>query len=136
MISEYVEQPSPRVGRALRLRVSTDAPRFRVDFCRWGSRLTPMASSDWFPGREVPTHLPYQDSGHDGTGLNGKPLAAWPAYEIPVPPSAVPGCYLAVLVEADNGRILHGTSCFRQRLTRRPVCYTPAPVFTRQPSAS
>src|SRR5437764_5707564 len=105
MISGYVEQPSPRVGGAVRLHASTDAPSFRVDFYRWGSRLTQMASSAWLSGQQAPTHLPYQDWGHDGRGLNSESLAAWPAYEIPVPSLVRPRCYLAVLVEADNDDI-------------------------------
>ena len=102
MISGYVEQPSPRAGGRLTLRVATDAPAFRVDFHRWGAELTAHGRSDWLPGADAPLHLPFQDWGEDGVGLHGETLPGWPRHELPVPGDWSSGCYLAVLVEGDG----------------------------------
>lgn len=102
MIRGYAEQPSPRAGGTVVLRVATGSPEFRVEFHRWGARLEVAGCSDWLPGREAPFHLPFQDWGEPGTGLHGEHLEAWARYELPVPPDWSPGCYLALLVEGDG----------------------------------
>lgn len=102
MIRGYPEQPSPRPGEVLTLRVSTTAERFRVEFYRCADGLRPVAGTGWFDGVDAPPHLPFQDWGRAGTGLQGEPLAPWPAYEFMVPENWVSGVYLAVLVEGDR----------------------------------
>jgi hypothetical protein len=103
MIRGYVEQPSPRAGR-LTLRVSTDAPAFRVEFHRCGARMVHCGGSPWLPGRDVPAQLPFQDWGTAGEGLHGEPLEPWPAYGFDLPADWSSGVYVAVLVEGDGGR--------------------------------
>jgi hypothetical protein len=102
VIRGYAEQPSPRAGGELTLRVSTDAPRFRVEFYRCGARLVRQADSPWLPGRDAPPHLPFQDWGAPGVGLHGEPLAPWPAFRFPVPAGWRSGVHVAVLVEGDG----------------------------------
>jgi hypothetical protein len=55
MIRGYVEQPSPCPGGSLTLRVSTDAPQFRVEFYRCGDGLARCGGSGWLPGEDVPS---------------------------------------------------------------------------------
>ena len=99
MIRAYPEHPSVAGGEDLVLRVSTTAPRFRVDFYRFGAQLAHVSRSGWHAGRHVPDHLPYQDWGQEGVGLGGEQLPAWPAYRFRVDDHWPPGVYFAVLVE-------------------------------------
>ncbi|HEX2300896.1 MAG TPA: N,N-dimethylformamidase beta subunit family domain-containing protein, partial [Pseudonocardiaceae bacterium] len=101
MIFGYAEQPSPRAGEALTLRVSTDAPRFRVEFYRFGAELVRHGGTGWLRGEHAPLHLPFQDWGRPGVDLHGRPLAPWPAHRFEVPAGWRSGVYLAVLVEGD-----------------------------------
>lgn len=102
MISGYVEQPSPRAGQALTLRVSTDAPQFRVEIYRCGSGLSLRGRSGWLAGRAAPPHLPFQDWGRPSTGLRGEALEPWPAYRLPVHADWASGVYAALLIEGDG----------------------------------
>lgn len=102
MIHGYAEQASPHAGERVRLRVSTDAPRFRVELHRCGSELVHCASTGWFDAELAPPHLPFQDWGRTGTGLHGEQLAAWPAYDVEVPQDARSGVYVALLIEGDE----------------------------------
>jgi hypothetical protein len=102
VILGYPDQPSPRPGTTLTLHVSTDAPQFRVEFYRCGTSLEACGTSGWLPGQEVPPHLPHQDWGVVGTGLQGEELRPWPAYDFPVPTGWTSGVYVAVLVEGDG----------------------------------
>jgi hypothetical protein len=102
MIRGYVEQPSPRAGDSLTLRVSTDAPQFRVEIYRCGTGLRRAHRSGWLPGRDAPPHLPFQDWGRANTGLHGEALEPWPAYELRVGADWPSGVYVAVLVEGDG----------------------------------
>ncbi|GAA5068158.1 hypothetical protein HNP84_008323 [Thermocatellispora tengchongensis] len=100
MIRGYAEQPSPRAGGQVTLRVATDAPEFRVELYRCGDGLVPCDKTPWLPGVYAPQHLPFHDWGRPGTGLRGEALAPWAAYPLPAP--AEPGVYVAVLVEGDG----------------------------------
>lgn len=102
MIRGYVEQPSPRAGGRLTLRVSTDAPQFRVELYRCGARLVHQSSSSWLPGHAAPAHLPFQDWGVPGVGLHGEELAPWPAYRLAIPEEWASGVYVAMLIEGDG----------------------------------
>ena len=102
MIRGYVEQPSPRAGGPFTLHVSTDAPRFRVEFQRWGAGPVRCGGSGWLPGEDAPAHLPFQDWGEPGVDLRGQPLAPWPGYPFEVPEHWRSGVYVAVLVEGDG----------------------------------
>lgn len=99
MIRGYVEQPSPRAGDGMTLRVATDAPWFRVEFHRCGALLERCGVSEWLPGRDAPPHLPFQDWGRPGTGLRGELLEPWTGYRLTAP--SRPGVYVAMLVEGD-----------------------------------
>ena len=94
MIRGYVEQPSPRPGGLLSLRVSTDAPRFRVEFHRYGSASSDRVSTSWLVGHDAPPHLPFQDWGLPGEDLCGRPLAPWPRYRLEVPSGWRSGVYV------------------------------------------
>lgn len=102
MIYGYPDHPTVPAGDELTLRVSTDAPEFRVEFQRWGGRRTLHGRSPWLPGHRLPAHLPYQDWGRPGAGLRGEELAGWPAYPFAVPHDWPSGVYLATLVEGDG----------------------------------
>lgn len=130
MIQGYAEQPSPRPGGRIVLRVSTDAPRFRVEFHRLGAAARPAGASPWLPGRAAPPHLPYQDWGRPGRGLRGEALAPWAGYPFDVPAGWESGVYLATLVADDGGR---GRALFVVRAPasgpRPPMLYK-LPLFT------
>ncbi|MHA6793994.1 N,N-dimethylformamidase beta subunit family domain-containing protein [Pseudonocardia bannensis] len=100
MIYGYPDRPGLGPGEELMLRVSTDAPAFRVEFYRCGANLTFVARSPWLDGHDVPHHLPHQDWGRPGTGPDGRELPGWPGYRFPIPPDWAPGVHLAVFVEA------------------------------------
>jgi hypothetical protein len=102
VIRGYVEQPSPRPGGQVSLRVATDAPQFRVEFYRCGAELVRKTGSSWLPGVDAPAHLPFQDWGEPGVGLRGEPLPPWPAYTCPGPAEWSSGVYVAILVEGDG----------------------------------
>jgi len=102
VIRGYAEQPSPRPGDALTLRVATDAPAFRVELYRCGARMVRAGTTSWLPGRDAPAHLPFQDWGRPGVGLHGEALAPWPAYRFRIPVGWTSGVYVAVLVEGDG----------------------------------
>ena len=103
MIWGYPDEASVLPGGRLVLRVSTDAPAFRVEFYRWGAEQVRVGGTGWFAGRAVPHHLPFQDWSRPGTGLRGEDLPAWPAYEVPVPAGWTSGVYVGVLVEGEGG---------------------------------
>jgi hypothetical protein len=102
MIYGYPDHPTVSAGGRLTLRVSTDAPEFRVEFYRWGDGATFHGRSPWLDGRDVPVHPPHQDWGEPGTGLHGEDVPGWPAYPFDLPPGWPPGVYLAALVEGDG----------------------------------
>ncbi|MFP5347164.1 MAG: N,N-dimethylformamidase beta subunit family domain-containing protein [Actinomycetes bacterium] len=107
MIRGYVEQPSPRPGESVTVRVATDAPQFRIEVYRWGDRPVLCDSTQWLEGAEAPLHLPFQDWGRDNSGLHGDSLAAWRAYSLPLSEDLRSGVYVAVFVEGDGrGRVL------------------------------
>ena len=102
MIEGYPDETSVVPGGRLVLRVSTDAPAFRVVLHRCGAQLEPVAESGWLDGRHAPHHLPFQDWGRPGIGLHGAELAGWTGYPLDIPTGCRPGIYLAVLVEGDG----------------------------------
>ena len=102
MIRAYPEHPSVASGDDLVLRVSTTAGRFRVDFYRFGAETVLVSRSRWEAGCHVPDHLPYQDWGREGVGLDGERLPPWPEYRFRVEGDWPPGVYIAVLLE-DGG---------------------------------
>ncbi|QES42919.1 hypothetical protein DEJ49_19725 [Streptomyces venezuelae] len=82
-MSGYPARPSVRAGEVLRLHISASAPRFHVDFYRWGATPCHAGHVEW-PG---------------GTTEHGTFEAdwRWPAYEFPVPPEWRSGVYIATL---------------------------------------
>jgi hypothetical protein len=86
MIQGYPACAGVAPGESLVLHVSTDAPRFRVVFYRWGDGLIRMHETRWLAGEHAPPRSAAEDW-------------QWPRYEFPVPhdwPSAV---YIAHLEE-------------------------------------
>jgi hypothetical protein len=135
VIRGYVEQPSPRTGAVLTLRVSTDAPRFRVEFHRYGPAMAHVTSTGWLPGADAPAHLPFQDWGRPGVDLHGRPLAPWPAYRVDVPAGWRPGVYVAVLVADGAGEPDRSTPDGRDAralFVVRPAAAT-APILYKLP---
>jgi hypothetical protein len=95
MISAYADYASLVPGATLQLHVSTDAPKFRVEFYRLGTELVGplagMANPDIRVGHNVPPAGPADDWG-------------WPAYGFTLPAAWGTGVYVAMLVEVDaNG---------------------------------
>jgi hypothetical protein len=79
-------------GKHLVLHISTDAPRFRVVFYRWGERLLRVHETSWLVGK----HAAPRGAAEDWE---------WPSYDFPIPhdwPSAV---YIAHLEESGGGVI-------------------------------
>jgi hypothetical protein len=99
VIRGYPDVASVLPGDALVLRVSTDAPAFRVDVYRYGTGMELVAGFGPLEGSDCPDHLPYQNWGEDAVGLDGGDLAGWPAYRLPVPGDWRSGVYVAVLAE-------------------------------------
>jgi hypothetical protein len=104
LIRGYPDVASVVAGDDLVLRACTDAPAFRVDMYRYGTGMRHVASCGPLEGRSPPDHLPYQNWGDEGEGLQGEPLAPWPAYRLPIPGDWRSGVYVAVLVEGEGRR--------------------------------
>ncbi len=91
MIQGYPRNPTVCPGGRLTLHVSTDKPRFRVEFYRQGQHLTrmdgippgPLQGFDYPPG---PTDRDW----------------AWPAYDFDVPAHWPSGVYIAMFIEIDE----------------------------------
>ena len=81
-INGYAARPSVRAGEVVRLHIATSAPRFRVDFYRWGARPARGAC------RVARRHC---RAGRSTTDWQ------WPAYEFPSRRSGRSGVYIAVL---------------------------------------
>jgi hypothetical protein len=92
VIRAYPRWPSVRPGETLTLHVSTDRPRFRVEFYRQGATLERVAGAPagWLPGHHFPDGPPDRDWG-------------WPGYDFRVPAGWPSGAYVALLVEQDAG---------------------------------
>ncbi|WP_019140171.1 N,N-dimethylformamidase beta subunit family domain-containing protein [Noviherbaspirillum massiliense] len=88
MIQGYPARASVAPGERLVLHVSTDAPRFRVAFHRWGEGFIRMQESGWLSGKYAAPRGAAEDW-------------QWPAYAFTIPqdwPSAV---YVAHLIEPE-----------------------------------
>jgi hypothetical protein len=142
VIRGYVEQPSPRPGELLSLRVSTDAPRFRVEFYRYGSDAQFRTYTDWLVGRDVPPHMPFHDWGRPGEDLCGRALEPWPRYRLAVPADWPSGVYVAAFIEGggtDDGRRRTGPISTDARsaralfVVRRALTAAPAPIVYKVP---
>jgi hypothetical protein len=104
MIRAYPRRPSVAPGGTLILHVSTDSPRFRVAFHRWGDGPALVQRSGWLPGVHA------DDGGADEDW-------DWPGYPFAIPsdwPSAV---YIAEFEEEGRKRGFdlardHGTALF------------------------
>jgi hypothetical protein len=92
MIQAYPHAASVFAGGRLRLHVSTDQPRFRVEFYRQGRELARVDGipSDPLPGRNYPPGPTDQDWG-------------WPSYDFEVPAHWASGVYIAMFVAIDAG---------------------------------
>jgi hypothetical protein len=88
MIRAYPRTLSLRPGESLTLHVSTDRPRFRIEFYRQGATLEHVSDVGPFEGVDVPNGPPDQDWG-------------WPAYTFDVPVEWRSGAYVAMFVEID-----------------------------------
>lgn len=91
VILGYPDDPTVTAGGRIVLRVSTDAPAFRVLVYRCGARTELVQATDWLPGRSAPRLLPFEDWD-------------WPAHALDVPADRAPGVHVAVLVEGDGRR--------------------------------
>ena len=93
MIRGYPRYPSLFPGDTLTLHVSTNSPRFRVEFFRQGASLTPITdlSSEALRGSFLPDGPPDVDWG-------------WTGYDFEIPAGWPTGVYVAMLIEvSDNG---------------------------------
>ncbi len=88
MIQGYPDRSSVFPGDTLTLRISTDAPQFRVDFYQQGQALEVKQTSGWLAGQHFPSGPPDQDWN-------------WPAYTFPVPHEWTSGAYIAMFVQGD-----------------------------------
>jgi hypothetical protein len=138
VILGYVEQPSPRAGGLMVLRVATDAPWFRVVPVRCGAATAAGEAGDWLPGAPAPPHLPFHDWGVPNEDLRGRPLPPWPAYLVPAPPD--PGVHVLLLVEGDarrrevrRPRAPDGRDARALVVVRPPRGAPPAPVLFKLP---
>lgn len=90
MIRGYPERPSVSPGQQLTLCVSTDAPRFKVAFHRWGADgFVSMSETGWLAGAPVPDGLPQADW-------------QWPPYAFDIPRHWPSGVYVAHLIESEQ----------------------------------
>lgn len=88
MIQAYPAPASVLPGQRLVLHVSTDQPRFRVHFFRWGVTLQPVLCSAWLRGEHAPPRAADEDW-------------EWPAYGFEIPGDWSSAVYLACC-EADG----------------------------------
>ncbi|MGW0537656.1 N,N-dimethylformamidase beta subunit family domain-containing protein [Streptomyces sp. NPDC003032] len=82
-VNGYPARPSVRAGDVVRLHVATEAPRFHVDFYRWGATPQHTGHVEW-PGRVAAPGRFDADW-------------QWPAYEFRIPRDWKSGVYIAVL---------------------------------------
>ena len=100
MIRAYPRYPSLFPGETLTLHVSTDSPRFRVEFFRQGAELSRMTG--------LPSHaLPGSDLPEGPTDLDW----GWTGYDWQIPADWPSGVYVAMLIEvrADGSEIAPDT---------------------------
>lgn len=89
MIQAYPFHASVVPGERLILHISTDAPRFRVVFYRWGDGLVPMRQTDWLPGKYAAPRGAAEDW-------------QWPAYGFDIPEDWLSAVYIAHLQEPES----------------------------------
>lgn len=82
MIQAYPERASVLPGELLVLHVSTDRPRFRVQFYRWAQTMEPVLCSGWLRGEHAPPRGPDQDW-------------QWPSYGFEIPGDWQSAVYIA-----------------------------------------
>ena len=91
MIQGFPKTASAYPGETIALYVSTDAPKFRIDFYRQGVTLRFQFSSEILPGIFVADH-----------GNDEDWTADWPLYGIQLGEDAAPGAYIAMFTECDD----------------------------------
>ena len=91
MIQGFPENASVYPGQTTTLYVSTDAPKFRIDFYRQGVTLRFQFSSNILPGISAADHSNDEDWTVD-----------WPPYGIQLSEDAAPGAYIAMFIECDE----------------------------------
>jgi hypothetical protein len=91
MIQGFPENASTYPGQTITLYVSTDAPRFRIDFYRQGVTLQLQFSTEPMAGIYVADH-----------GSDDDWTVDWPPYGIRLSDEAAPGAYIAMFVECDD----------------------------------
>lgn len=105
VIQGYPDQSSVLPGQSVTLRVSTDAPWFRIELYRQGSGLVHVSSSAWLRGVFSEDHRCEDDWSRDGLTPDGRPAAAWAGFELAIAPDAASGVYVAMLVEGDAQQV-------------------------------
>jgi hypothetical protein len=121
VILGYPDDPTVRAGGRLVLRVSTDAPAFRVVLRRWGAAVETVAELGPYPGTAAPRGRPYEDWD-------------WPGHAVEVPTTWRPGVYVAVLVEEHGGRAAApGEPDARTARALFVVRGAPAPILYKLP---
>jgi hypothetical protein len=94
MIEGYPESVTVRPGDALTLCISTDHPRFRVDFYRQGVTLQLVGSNEWKDGSAFARGSPEQDWG-------------WGRHPFTIPAEWLSGAYVAMFFELDaDGNVI------------------------------
>jgi len=91
MIQGFPENASVYPGQLITFYVSTDAPKFRIDFYRQGVTLRFQFSSEILPGISVADHRNDEDWTVD-----------WPPYGTQLSEDAAPGAYIAMFIECDE----------------------------------
>ena len=104
MIQGFPDQSSAFPGDSIPLRVSTDAPWFRIDAYRQGTSLKLVSSSPWLAGDFAPDHRSEDDWGRDGVGPDGNFAKGWMAYPYDLPSAWVTGVYILMFVEGDEAK--------------------------------
>jgi hypothetical protein len=82
MIQAYPACASVLPGQQLVLHISTDRPRFRVHFHRWGERMQQVLRTDWLRGEAAPPRGADEDW-------------EWPAYTFEIPDDWRSAVYIA-----------------------------------------
>lgn len=121
MIRGYPARPSVAPGERLTLHVSTDAPRFRVAFHRWGDGFAPVWTSDWLPGQHAPDGAPEADW-------------QWPDYAFDIPREWPSGVYIAYLETPEPAPLMvamaHSAALFVVRGQGRASILYKLPIAT------
>jgi hypothetical protein len=104
MIQGYPDKSSVFPGDNITVRVSSDAPWFRIDAYRQGVTLNLVSSSSWLVGTFAADHRNEDDWGKDGVAPDGSFAPGWAGFQYDIPSDWLSGVYILMFVEGDSNQ--------------------------------